>query len=135
MANRRDGGFNLLELVIAIAILGLLLVVMIGVIPATIMGTRAACQRAVAVTIVQERLMSLRQAGPQAVKDESGTVIEDETTYRLETRRLGALMGTGSPPQPIDERLAVGAEVTVRWSNKQGPQSYQVQTVVGRDAY
>lgn len=132
---RQRAGYSLLELVLAIAILGSLTVVMIGVIPATIMGTRAACQRAVAVTIAQERLMAMRQGGPESVKDETTTVTEDETTYTLETRRLGTLQTTGSPPVDIDSRLAISAQVTVRWSNKQGPQRYEVQTVVGRDAY
>lgn len=117
---RPTRAFSLAELLVAMLVLSLLAVVLVGVMPASIFGTRLAQQHVVAAMISREVLETVRKRNFMSM---TGGVIPDyedsdkivyKTTYALSpvTPALPTDPTTNPPNQPCTKDL----EVKVNWT-------------------
>lgn len=128
MKGRR--GFSLAELMLAFVVLSVISVVLIGVVPSTVMGLKAASQRASAALLAQTELEELRRSGFGSVAATvepypRATVERTEFVYRIEVGQ--ALLSSG---EAMDPDVAKTVTVVVEWQSRTGPQTYHANAVM-----
>lgn len=128
--NHRNRGFSIGEILLAFSLLSVISILLMGAVPATILGLDAASQRANAALIAQDQLEQLRRLGFGAVISSTPpyteTVIEKTTfTTRVEVQQ--AMMSNGTPME-LDAAKAV--RVVVSWTDRKGPKELSSCAVV-----
>lgn len=118
----RRRGFSLTELLIAILILSTLSVLLVGVIPASVIGLKAAGQRANASILARQLLEEMQRDGFDALGAAGSSRVlpvqtVNGTEYRLTVRFEEARDSSGSPMEPDLSRLV---EVEVKWRSHVG---------------
>ncbi len=107
-------GFSLAELVISVLILSMVSVVLLGVIPATIFGLRAAGHRDQAAALARETLEDLRAQGFEKLSDR--TLPPREVNRTIYEQQVLITPATASDGTVMD--LARMVEVQVRWRER-----------------
>lgn len=110
-------GFSLAEMVIAILILSVVSVVLVGVMPACIIGLHGAENRAAAAALGRQVLEETRSQGFSRIASQPRTeMLSNRQPYDVEVR-VGPL---GS----LDPALAKQIEIVVTWHDRQGPMQH-----------
>ena len=126
---RRRHGLSLAELVISIVILALLSVLLVGVIPATILGQRSASERATATLLIQAAVERTRK---QPFDEIAAIAFEKKLNgrdYKIATTVDEAL---GSDGSVLDENMVKAITVKVEWKAKGGIKSEDFETILFR---
>lgn len=132
----KRGGFSLAEVMVALLLLSTLGVVMVGVIPATVRGTRATAHRAVAAWLANGVLEQVRGQPLNTLASGPWGIYElDAVSYEV---ALTAAAGVGSVPAQnppanpyskppvmiaVDPAAARLVTVTVTWQDRPGVKS------------
>lgn len=120
-------GFSLSELVVAVLLLSALSVVLVGVIPAAVLGVRSAGNRATAATLARQAMEDLRRAGLGRLQPADLPNVEVNGvvyTRRIEVAQARAFDGTFLDP---DEAREVRCVVT--WVDRGHRKSFSGGTV------
>ena len=127
----RRGGFSLSEILISVMILSVLAVMLVGVIPSTVLGLRAAGQRMCASELARGHLERLRQQGIDQLHDEVlAPQMINGSEYSGEIQVGPATASNGQPLDPDRTRLVT---VIVRWKGRGGnPLEYRARTTLVR---
>ncbi len=123
------GGLSLAELMVSIVVLASLSVLMVGIIPATIIGLRSASERATAALLVQAALEQTRKQNFDEVENISFLRDLNRRHYEVETSVTSAVASDGSD---LDPNHVKAVEVTVRWTAKGGEKIERFRTLIVR---
>ena len=114
----RRQGFSLSEILISVMILSVLAVLLVGVIPSTVLGLRAAGQRVCASELARGHLERLRQKGLDQLRNE---VLPPQMINGSEySGEIQVVPATASNGQPLDPDRAQLVTVIVRWKGRGG---------------
>jgi len=127
----RRSGFSLGEVLCSFMILSLLSVILVGVIPSTIMGSKASGQRAVAASLVRAEIEKIRLGGiGQLRAAQLPGVKSNGTEFTLEVEVTDATDSSGNRLDPDKAKKGV---VICRWKPARGQsQSYSSSVTVVR---
>lgn len=118
------------ELIISLLILSVLSVVMVGVIPSTIIGTRSAANRARAAVLARDTIESLQRNGYDNLADRPEEVVRvEDIDYTGSVTLADAVAADGTVMDPAVARQAV---VLITWKDRGGEHSYEARTVLVR---
>lgn len=120
-------GLSLAELMISIVILAFLSVLLVGIIPATILGLRSASDRATATLLVQGALEEVRKEPFDTVTSQFSTRTLNGRTYNIQAT-VGAAAG-------LDVSQAKRVSIEVRWEAKGGEKVERFETLIARTHY
>jgi general secretion pathway protein I len=120
---RREGGFTLLEVLVALTILGVALTVLFAVFGHSLARAREAQSRMEARTIAQGLLAQAQTAPTVAVGETSGRS-GSGMEWRFDVERYGGDQDTQAWPAQAVEMTA-----TVRWGDKGNGQSFSLCTL------
>ncbi|MBI3928086.1 MAG: hypothetical protein HY319_21260 [Armatimonadetes bacterium] len=126
---RAGPAFFLLEAVIAIGVLATLSVLLVGVIPATVIGLRSASERATAATLAANAVADLRRLPFDQLSERTSSETVNGRNYQVHAAVAPAV---GSDGTLLDERVARELVVSVRWLSKQGAKEHVVCTRISR---
>lgn len=132
MRELRTRGFSLGEVLVAFLILAFVSVLLVGVVPATILGLRAATERSTACLLAEAELEQLRRSGfgqLQASSEPFPTISKLGTEYTVQVELGPAVMSNGLS---MEEEVAKTVRVTVTWNSRNGPQRYVASAVTFR---
>ncbi len=132
MRSHRFRGFSLGEVLVAFLILAFVSVMLVGVIPATILGLRAATERSTASLLAEAELEQLRRSGfgrLAASLEPFPTVNKLGTEYTVQVELGPSVMSNG---HFMDEEVAKTVRVIVSWPSRNGPQRYVASAVTFR---
>ena len=132
LSRSRSRGLSLAELMISIVILAFLSVLMVGIIPATILGLRSASERATAALLVQAALEDVRKQPFDTLSSHSSTRTLNGRTYQVQAV-VGA--ATGSNGNALEASQAKKVSIEVRWQAKGGQKVERFETLVARTHY
>lgn len=129
---RHKRGLSLAELMISIVILALLSVLLVGVIPATILGLRSASERATATLLVQAAMEQTRKQHFDSIAPISFVRELNNRTYTVTTEVNPALAADGSD---LDVNQVKAIRVRVEWEAKGGTKVETFDTIVARSPH
>ena len=134
LRRRRPQAFSLSEVLIALLILSLLSVLMLGVIPATIIGLASANQKATASFLAAQTLAEVRQQDPFRLYTLAPSFAPsaniDGSIYEV---LYGVYDNTGLPKESASAApTSLSVEVVIRWHSKQGIRFHRVRSIVSR---
>lgn len=125
-------GFSLAELIVSILILASLSVILVGVIPSAIFGTKSAENRAQAACIAHEAMERLRTrafdtlaSSDQEPRTSNGTVFN----VRLEVGPVVQPPATWNEARAKDVRVIVTWRDRVGWKSDADNQTYAARTI------
>ena len=125
----RPGGLSLAEIMVSIVVLASLSVLMVGVIPATIIGLRSASERATATLLVQA---ALEQTRKQDFTELEGIHFQRKLNgreYNVHTVVRNAVASDGTD---LDPGQVKSVEVVVEWKSKGGKKVERFEAIVAR---
>jgi Tfp pilus assembly protein PilV len=120
---------SLAEIMVSIVVLASLSVLMVGVIPATIIGLRSASERATATLLVQAALEQTRKQDFGDLQSISFTRDLNGREYKVRTVVTNA---TGSDGSALDPAQVKSVEVIVEWRSKGGDKVERFEAIVAR---
>jgi uncharacterized protein (TIGR02598 family) len=124
-------GFSLSEILLSLLILAVLSVLLVGVIPASVLGLRAAGQRVTAAQLARNEIEALRRGNLASLTDHAlPEVTSNGTDYHGDVVIQPAQDADGNV---MDARRARSILVTVRWRGRNGrPNAYECRSTVVR---
>lgn len=124
-------GFSLGEILIALLILAILSVLLVGVIPASVFGLRAAGQRVTAAQIARNEVEKMRRDGLDRLTDHLLTATNVNGTFFFGTVMVG--QARDSEGNLLDTRKAREVVIEVRWKGRGGHDNlYQCRSTLVR---
>ncbi|HXE71640.1 MAG TPA: prepilin-type N-terminal cleavage/methylation domain-containing protein [Candidatus Nitrosotenuis sp.] len=128
--DRRRRGFSMAEMVVAVLILSSLSVILVGVIPATVIGLRSAGNRAVAAGLARQTLEGLKRGGfGRLASAEYPPTRVNGRDYAVQVQVGPARAGDGTL---LPEDRAREVVVTVTWHETGQEKAYRTRTVFFR---
>ncbi|MEW6281545.1 MAG: hypothetical protein AB1758_23245 [Candidatus Eremiobacterota bacterium] len=109
-------------------ILSCLSVVLVGVIPATLIGLKGASERATATDLVQNTLQTLRMRDLAQLYPSTTVATVDGVKYTITVQ-------PGDPPVAGQEKVARQVTVEVTWNSKRGPARFTAATILQRSQF
>ena len=125
----RTEGLSLAEIMISIVVLASLSVLMVGVIPATIIGLRSASERATATLLVQAALEQTRKQDFEELQEIQFERKLNGRAYSVRTVVKNAVASDGSALDPAQVKAV---EVIVEWRSKGGEKVERFESLVAR---
>lgn len=127
--NRQESGFTLLEIAIAVAILGVAVVSSLQVFGSAMQLARAAARRSEAV-VHARALMDAALTSPELLDEQRHGDIGDGYRWERSIRRAGPEDGVDNTQAAFQSevRLAV-VSVVVSWNEPNGAKSYRIGTM------
>lgn len=125
---RRCSGYSLAELVFSLLLLSIVSITLVGVVPATMSGTRMAADRVQASIIAQQTLETLGAGNLTDIRD--GPLPDVETTRGAFGRGVSTFAITTAQGTAIDRADALGVQVTVSWRDRANTASSLASTRV-----
>lgn len=124
-------GFSLSELVVAVLLLSTLSVVLVGVIPAAVLGVRSAGYRATAATLARQTLEDLRRGGLGRLEAaDLPNVTVNNVVYTRRVELAAARAFDGGSPLALNEAREVRCVIT--WMDRGIRKGYCGSTVFHR---
>ena len=122
----QHAGFVLSEILISVMILAVLSVLLVGVIPASVIGLKEAGQRATAAEIARTFLEQARRDGYGVVAPKTSQPLSANGTEFTTQVEVGpATASTGL----MDATRATEVKVTVRWKTTRGEPKFYVSKI------
>lgn len=125
-------GLSLAEIMVCIVVLSTLSVLMVGVIPATIVGLRSASERATATLLVQAAMEQTRKQEFGSLQAISFERTLNGRDYKVSTVVKDALASDGTA---LDASQIKAIEVVVSWRSKGGDKVERFESVVARSQH
>ncbi len=120
---RNDSGFTLLEILVALAILGMSLSIILGVFSVALDRTRQAQQRLEAANLAQALLLRAETASPETLQDSAGST-PSGFTWRLHIEDYGTSDDHSNWPERV-----VRVATTVQWDDHGRTKSLTLATL------
>ena len=132
IAARKQIGFSLVELVIAVSLVGVI-VLIVGNIPNAIRLVTSSESESVVRQVAAKKIEDIRAAGYENLPEQGTTAISDSRLSQLKSP--SAFMVVDDCPVNIcsSDEAVRQVTLTISWSEDGEPKTYQIVTLIGED--
>lgn len=129
---QKQNGFSLVELVIAVSLVGVI-VLIVGNIPNAIRLVTSSQSESVVRQVAARKIEDIRAAGYESLPEQGTTAISDTRLSQLKSS--SAFMTVDDCPVNICPNGEAVRQVTltISWSEDGEPKTYQLVTLIGED--